>query len=97
MPYSTVTEIDDLTVGQPARQPIRHIVDRDKAADLTVRHLRMRRGSEEEVHRPAFVRLDMTEGDPAQLHSCSPEPLRSYAPGSDRRPRLREQICAKVL
>ena len=60
------TEINDLAVGQLARRSIAQVVERDHAAEGTVCDFRAWRGSEEFVHRAAFVGLHMSKGDPAK-------------------------------
>ena len=59
-------EVDDLAVREHARSAICHVVERDHAAGLTMRRLRVWRDRQPLVHRAAFVGLIVAKGDPAQ-------------------------------
>jgi len=60
------TEINDLTVGQFARRSFAQVVELDHTANSTVRDFGAWRGSEEFVHRTAFVGFHVSKGDPAE-------------------------------
>ena len=66
VPNLLATEINDLAVGQLARWSIAQVVERDHTADGTVCDFGAWRGSEEFVHRTAFVGLHVSKGDPAE-------------------------------
>jgi hypothetical protein len=60
------TDLEHLAVGERPRRPVAQVVERHRASQRPVRDRRVRRRGEELVHRPAFVRLDVRERDPAQ-------------------------------
>src|SRR5580704_5837484 len=66
VPNLLATEINDLAVGQLARRSIAQVVERNHTADGTVCDFGAWRGSEEFVHRTAFVGFHVSKGDPAE-------------------------------
>jgi len=66
VPNLLATEINDLAVGQLARRSITQVVKRYHTADGTVCDFGARRGSEEFVHRTAFVGFYVPKSDPAE-------------------------------
>ncbi len=77
VPDTLSAEVDDLAVRQLARRPVAEVVERDHAAERTMRNLGAGRRRQELVHGPAFVGLHVPECDP-------PEPLeRNDASGTD--------------
>ena len=61
-----VRQLDHFAVGQRPGRAIGHVVERHHAANRSVCNLRVRSGSQELVHRTAFVGLHVPERDPAQ-------------------------------
>src|SRR4029077_19465461 len=66
VPNLFAAEINDLAVGQLARRSIAQVIERDHTADGTVCDFCAWRGSEEIVHRTAFVGFHVSKGDPAE-------------------------------
>lgn len=64
--HPVVAQVDHLAVGERQGGPVGHVVERHHAPEGSVGHLGFGGGGEELVHGTALVRLDMTEGDPAQ-------------------------------
>jgi hypothetical protein len=64
--HGLAAEVDPLAVREPAGRPVGEVADADVDRDRSVRDLGVRACLEPQVHRAAFVRLDMAEADPAQ-------------------------------
>jgi hypothetical protein len=56
--------VEDLAVGEPLGRPDREVGDVDHRRDHLADRLGVRGGLQPEVHRPAFVGLEMAEADP---------------------------------
>ena len=65
VPNALAADIDDLAVGEPAGRSITQIIERNQTTECTMRDLGARRRDEKLVHRPAFVRLHVSESDPS--------------------------------
>ena len=66
MANTLAAEIEDFAISQFAGRSITQIVKRNHAADCAMRDLGTWRGGEEFIHRPALVRLHVSEGDPPE-------------------------------
>ncbi|MCI4679781.1 hypothetical protein K9U39_11835 [Rhodoblastus acidophilus] len=66
VPHASAPQIDDFTIAQSARLPIRQIVKRNHATESAVRDFGARGRGKEIVHCAAFIGLDMAKRDPSQ-------------------------------